>query len=133
MGNWYNILVAVDAMESSISAVQYVGRVAGNITDVSICLLHVYPEPPPDFNTKGGVREVYQAQRIGRAEQIFQRCLEILITAGIMREAIYCTNMASNTAISAAITLSSTARTANTAGLISITICTCRNGLSPST
>lgn len=91
MGNWYNILVAVDAMDSSLAAVQYVGRVAGKIADVSICLLHVYPEPPPDFSTRGGVREVYQAGRIARAEHIFQRCIEILVTAGIKREAIYCT------------------------------------------
>ncbi len=91
MGNWYNILVAVDAMESSLSAVQYVGRVAGKIAAVSICLVHIYPEPPPDFYTKGGVREVYQTQRIARAEQIFQRCVEILVTAGIKREAIFCT------------------------------------------
>jgi nucleotide-binding universal stress UspA family protein len=91
MGNWYNILVAVDAMESSLSAVHYVGQVAGNIAAVSICLVHVYPEPPPDFYTNGGMREVYQAQRIARAEQIFSRCLEILVTAGIKREAVYCT------------------------------------------
>ena len=91
MGNWYNILVAVDAMESSLTAVQYVGRVAGKIAEASICLVHIYPEPPPDFYTKGGVREVYQSQRIGRAEQIFERCIEILVSAGIRREAIFCT------------------------------------------
>lgn len=91
MGNWYNILVAVDAMESSLSAVHYVGRVAGNIEAATICLVHVYPEPPPDFSIKGGQREHYQAQRIARAEQIFQRCIEILITAGIKREAVFCT------------------------------------------
>lgn len=91
MGNWYNILVAVDAMESSLTAVQYVGRVAGNIGDVAICLLHVYPEPPPDFYIKGGQRETYQAQRIARAEHIFQRCIEILVTSGIKRESISCT------------------------------------------
>jgi nucleotide-binding universal stress UspA family protein len=91
MGNWYNILVAVDAMESSLTAVQYVGRVAGKIAEASICLVHIYPEPPPDFTTKGGVLEVYQSQRIARAELIFERCIEILVSAGIRREAIFCT------------------------------------------
>ena len=41
MGKWYNILVAVDAMGPSLSAVRYVGQVAGKIAEVSICLLHV--------------------------------------------------------------------------------------------
>lgn len=101
MGKWYNILVAVDAMESSLSAVRYVGLVAGKIEEASICLLHVYPEPPPDFHLKGGVREGYQAQRIARAEQVFQRCIEILVTAGIRREAIVCmTQMAEGKTIS---------------------------------
>ena len=88
MGDWYNILIAVDAMNSSLSAVQYVGRVAGGIGTVSICLLHVYPEPPPDFYGKGGVLEQYQSMRMTKAEQIFQRCTEILVTTGINREAI---------------------------------------------
>ncbi len=91
MGDWYNILVAVDAMESSLSAVQYVGQVAGKFSEVSICLVHIYPEPPPDFYTKGGRRETYQAQRIAKAEQIFHHCMEILVTAGIRRDAIHCT------------------------------------------
>jgi nucleotide-binding universal stress UspA family protein len=91
MGNWYNILVAVDAMESSITAVEYVGQVAGKIADASICLVHIYPEPPPDFYSKGGVKETYQTQRTMRAEQIFQSCIEILLSAGIKRQAIFCT------------------------------------------
>ena len=101
MGKWYNILVAVDAMESSLLAVRYVGMVAGKIPEASICLLHVYPEPPPDFQIKGGIRETYQAQKIARAEQVFQRCIEILVTTGIRREAIVCsTQMAEGKTIS---------------------------------
>ncbi len=91
MGDWYNILIAVDALKSSISAVQYVSRVAGGIGTVSICLLHVYPEPPPDFYVKGGILEQYQNMRMAKAVQIFERCTEILITTGINREAISCT------------------------------------------
>ena len=101
MGKWYNILVAVDAMEPSLSAVRYVGQVAGKIAEVSICLLHVYPEPPPDFLASGGVRENYMAQRIAGAEQVFQRCTELLVTSGIRREAIACaTQMAEGKTIS---------------------------------
>lgn len=91
MGDWHNILIAVDAMASSLRAVNYVGKIAGDLETVSICLLNVYPEPPPDFYVKGGVKDDYQAQRIKRAEELFSRCIEILVAAGIKRESIYCT------------------------------------------
>ena len=91
MGDWHNILVAVDAMDPSLRAVSYVGRIAGDLETVSICLLHVYPEPPPDFYVKGGVKDDYQAQKIVRAEDLFKRCIEILVAAGVKRDAIYCT------------------------------------------
>ena len=91
MADWNNILIAVDEMESSLRAVRYVGQIAQNVNKVSICLLHIYPEPPPDFHLKGGILEDYQAQRIIRAEHIFGRCLEILVDVDIKREAIYCT------------------------------------------
>ncbi len=91
MADWNNILIAVDEMESSLRAVRYVGQIAGSMKSISICLLHVYPEPPPDFEKKGGILEEYQAQRIVRAEHIFGRCLEILVGADITREAIHCT------------------------------------------
>jgi nucleotide-binding universal stress UspA family protein len=91
MADWNNILVALDEMESSLLAVKYVGRVVSGLSAISICLLHVYPEPPPDFFINGGILEDYQAQRIARADRIFQRGMEILIGSGIKREAIYCT------------------------------------------
>ena len=91
MGEWHNILVAVDAMDPSLRAVSYVGRIAGDLETVSICLLHVYPEPPPDFYVKGGVKDDYQAQKIARAEDLFKHCIEILVAAGVERDAIYCT------------------------------------------
>lgn len=90
MGEWHNILVAVDEMESSLKAVSYVGNVASG-RKTSICLLHVYPEPPPDFHLKGGVLTEYQASRISRAEHIFEQCIKILMESSIAREAIYCT------------------------------------------
>lgn len=91
MADWNNILIAVDEMESSLRAVKYVGQVAGNGVVMSICLLHVYPEPPPDFDQKGGVLEEYQAQRIVKAEHIFSRCMEILVHADIVRDTVSCT------------------------------------------
>jgi nucleotide-binding universal stress UspA family protein len=101
MSEWYNLLVAVDEMESSIKAVSYVGKVAGNIENVSICLLNVYPEPPPDFYVNGGELKNYQTQRIEKAEAIFERCIEILTELSIQRQKIYCTtHMAESKTIS---------------------------------
>ena len=91
MADWHNILIAVDEMDSSLRAVRYVGQIVRDVKTVSICLLHVYPEPPPDYHLKGGVLEDYQALRIVRAEHIFARCLEILVDADVSREAVYCT------------------------------------------
>jgi len=91
MAELNNILVAVDEMESSLRAVKYVGNITRGIKELSICLLHVYPEPPPDFYSQGGLLEDYQAQRIAKAEAIFGRGLEILVETGINRESIYCT------------------------------------------
>lgn len=91
MSDWRTILVAVDEMESSVNAMSYVGQVANNLDNISICLVHVYPEPPPDFFRKGGDLEQYQAQRIDRAGQIFNKGMEILTGAGVRRQDIYCT------------------------------------------
>lgn len=91
MADWHNILIAVDEMDSSLRAVRYVGQIVQDLKTVSICLLHVYPEPPPDFHQRGGVLEEYQTQRIVRAEHIFSECLEILINAGITRDVVQCT------------------------------------------
>ena len=101
MGAWNNILVAVDEMEPSLRAVRYVSRVTRGLDDVSICLLNIYPEPPPDFFINGGQLEDYQMQRIAHAEQIFQQGLEILVSGGLKRTDIYCTtHMAENKTIS---------------------------------
>lgn len=101
MGEWHNLLVAVDELESSIKAVKYVGKVMANVDEVCICLLNVYPEPPPDFFVNGGDLDDYQHQRIQRAEVIFSQALEILHTSGIDRKKVYCaTHMAEGKTIS---------------------------------
>ena len=91
MAEWNNILVAVDEMESSLRAVKYVGNITSRLQGVSICLLHIYPEPAPDYFIQGGQLEEYQTKRIAKTETIFSRGLEILLATGIKREAIYCT------------------------------------------
>ncbi len=82
------ILVAVDEGETSLRALRYVGRMVASIANVSICLLHIYPEPPPDFYTNGGVLEVYQEEKRKNAETIFAQGERVLHEAGIPPEVI---------------------------------------------
>lgn len=91
MTKWNNILVAIDDLESSLKALRYVGRVVNSFPDLSICLLHIYPEPPPDFLPSGGNLDTYQSQRTEVAKKIFDQGLKILVDSGINRDAIYCT------------------------------------------
>jgi nucleotide-binding universal stress UspA family protein len=88
MAQWKRILVAVDEGETSQRALRYVGRMSAAMTDIYICLLHVYPEPPPDFYTNGGVLETYQTEKAQRAEGIFVQAEKILIEAGVKPEII---------------------------------------------
>lgn len=82
------ILVAIDEGETSLRALRYVGRMAAPMANVSICLLHIYPEPPPDFYINGGVLEVYQAEKQKEAEMIFAQGERVLLEAGISPQVI---------------------------------------------
>jgi nucleotide-binding universal stress UspA family protein len=82
------ILIAIDENETSRRAVDYVGAVAPHIAGVSVCLLHVYPEPPPDYYRKGGRLDVYQAGREERVAQVLQDATGLLVAAGVPEEAV---------------------------------------------
>lgn len=88
MAQWEKILVAVDEGETSLRALRYVARMTAAMPEVSICLLHIYPEPPPDFYPSGGVLEVYRAEKEKRAEMIFAQSEVVLLEAGIQPGAI---------------------------------------------
>ena len=83
MVNWNRFLIAVDKSETSMRAVRYVGYMAAGLADVHICLLHVYPEPPPDFYVQGGRLDRYQMMREERAEMFLTEALSVLEAAGI--------------------------------------------------
>ena len=89
MAQWEKILVAVDEGETSLRALRYVARMTTSMTEVSICLLHIYPEPPPDFYPNGGVLEVYRAEKVKRAEMILAQSERVLIEAGIQPGVIH--------------------------------------------
>lgn len=83
MANWNRFLIAVDKSETSMRAVRYVGYMAAGLAGAHICLLHVYPEPPPDFYVQGGRLDRYQMLREERAEMFLTDALTILEAAGI--------------------------------------------------
>lgn len=83
MDNWQRFLIAIDKSETSMRAVRYVGHMAVGLAEKHICLLHVYPEPPPDFYTKGGRLDRYQMLREERADLFLQEAAIILEEMGI--------------------------------------------------
>jgi len=83
MARWEKILMAVDEGETSLRALRYVARIAASMGDVSLCLLHIYPEPPPDFYQRGGQIADYRAEKEKRAEIIFAQAERVLFEAGI--------------------------------------------------
>ena len=83
MENREKILIAVDGSEASVRAVQYVGNFASQMLHVEVCLLNVYPEPPPDYYIKGGLLEEYQDKRESRALAMFKEARAILVEAGV--------------------------------------------------
>lgn len=85
MGNWKKFLLAVDGSENSRRAVSYLGNFASLIEGVEICLLNVYPPPPPDYYTEGGSLDRYLEIRTNRARKMFADAEEILVAAGVKK------------------------------------------------
>ena len=79
-------LLAVDGSKASIRAVKYVGKFASLMDNVEICILNVYPEPPPDYYSNGGILNTYVAMREERAAQMFKEARTILLEAGVQEK-----------------------------------------------
>jgi nucleotide-binding universal stress UspA family protein len=78
MADWHKILVAVDDSSLSEQVLNYVGEVVGCIDKVEICLLHVYPEPPPYYFTEKHTLQEYQEEKEAAALQVFSRAGKVL-------------------------------------------------------
>ncbi len=85
MANWRKILVAVDESNLSELVLNYVGEVAGSIDRVEICLLHVYPEPPPYYYTEKHTLQEYREEKEKAAQAIFARAEQVLSGHGVDR------------------------------------------------
>lgn len=83
MTNWQKILLAVDGSDTSVRAVRYVCKIAPLMQDAEICILNVYPEPPPDYYSQGGRLDQYKAMREERAREMLDEAAALLLAAGI--------------------------------------------------
>lgn len=83
MKNREKILLAVDGSQASTRAVRYVSKFASFMESVEICILNVYPEPPPDYYRKGGILNNYVSMREQRAAEMFSKARAILVEAGV--------------------------------------------------
>lgn len=88
MADWQKILVAVDDSNLSDRVVDYVGKVAKGHEGVDICLLHVYPEPPPYFYQEGHNLGEFQAENEKEAEKVFDRLIPVLAGYGFAADTI---------------------------------------------
>jgi len=104
MSDWKRIIIAVDDSPRSLNAVEYVGSIAGHLAGIHLCLLHVYPEPPPDYYQSGATLDDYKSEQEEKAKMLFAQAKKILQGHGIAPQAVtsLC-RIAGQQAISAAI------------------------------
>jgi nucleotide-binding universal stress UspA family protein len=88
MNEWKKVLIAVDDTPTSENALQYAADILGKLADTRICLLHIYPEPPPDYYRTGGSLDDYQQEKEKKAAVFISRAEKKLILAGIAAQAI---------------------------------------------
>ena len=88
MNDWKKVLIAIDNTPTSDKGLQYAGKIMGNLAGVNICLLHVYPEPPPGYYNTGKSLVDYTSQQEAEADTLVQRCRRMLTRAGIDQRSI---------------------------------------------
>ncbi|WP_035215961.1 universal stress protein [Desulfobulbus elongatus] len=88
MSDWKRIIIAIDDSPRSLNAVDYVGSIAGHLRDIRLCLLHIYPEPPPGFYQSGATLDDYKREQEERATALFEKAGAILQSHGVSPQAI---------------------------------------------
>jgi len=83
MASWQRILIAIDEENTSVKALRYVGSIIQHLTDYSVCLLHVYPSPPPDFFVNGGTFDQYRNTEERHSREIVARAAALLCEYGV--------------------------------------------------
>lgn len=101
MAGWTKMLVAIDGEEASLKALRYVAGIGKNIEELSLCLLHVFPPPPPDYYSRGGSLDDYRMFHEKRVQPIFGKAEDILREYNLTPEqVVYRIEMADGATIS---------------------------------
>ncbi len=88
MNDWKNVLIAVADTPTSNKGIEYAAHILGQLKGVQICLLHIYPEPPPDYYSSGGSLTDYKEQQHKTASALLDRSAAILMDFGLPEQAI---------------------------------------------
>lgn len=88
MSDWQKILIAVDETETAMRAIRYVGEVVAAVNVISVCLLHVFPDPPPDYYHKGGTLDEYKKGMHEQGDKVIAQATAILKEYGFTDQTI---------------------------------------------
>ncbi len=88
MTDWQRIIIAIDGSERSLHAVDYVASLANRLPELSLCLLHIYPEPPPGYYKTGSTLDQYQQEQQEKAGHLFLQALQIFERYGMSHDQI---------------------------------------------
>jgi nucleotide-binding universal stress UspA family protein len=88
MNDWRNVLVAVDDTPTAENALKYAADILGKLEVTRICLLHIYPEPPPGYYRSGKSLNDYRQEKEEKAAHFIQKNQVILQEAGIDKQLI---------------------------------------------
>lgn len=88
MYDWQKILIAVNDSDDALRAVQYVGQVAKVADSTSLYLLYVYPDPPPDYYSKGGTLDAYKEIMQDQAGSAIKLAIKNLNKVGVSENQI---------------------------------------------
>lgn len=88
MADWQKILIAINGTDTAMKAVRYVGEMVVAVKVAKVWLLHVYPDPPPDFHVNGGTLDQYKEQMEGQGREVILKATEILKEYGFEEKQI---------------------------------------------
>jgi nucleotide-binding universal stress UspA family protein len=88
MDDWKRILIAVNDSDDAMRAIHYVGQTTHLADSISIHLLYVHPDPPPDYYTKGGTLDAYREIMYDHAKQAMKTAISTLKKLGVNEKSI---------------------------------------------
>ncbi|MBF0528807.1 MAG: universal stress protein [Deltaproteobacteria bacterium] len=77
------ILLAVDDSESSIKAIDYVGRIVGHCPGFKVTIMHVIEDPPEDYFEHSRAREEFLAEKNLKTQIFLEQARDRLIEHGL--------------------------------------------------